>query len=113
MLTSTLVGNGYETTAEVRRSEEGEPGGGEGFLALSHPAWVSLPPAPVSSVCELYSVYCAVLWRVAHHGNYHGEERDSGTSVRAGRGNMRDIVSVISHDTHNTRLLWELRRGNY
>ena len=83
MLTSTLVGNGYETTAEVRRSEEGEPGGGEGFLALSHPAWVSPlpPPAPVSSVCELYSVYCAVLWRVAIMGTT--TERDSGSSVRA------------------------------
>ncbi len=69
---------------------------------------------PVCVNCTVYCVlYCAVLWRVAHHGNYHGEERDSGTSVRAGRGNIRDIVSVISHDTHNTRLLWELRRGNY
>ena len=37
--------------------------------------------APVSSVCELYSVYCvqygALLWRVSHHGNYHGYQRES------------------------------------
>ena len=92
--------------AAPRRGSRGA-GKGSWLCRIRRGSPPCLPPAPVSSVCELYSVYCAVLWRVAHHGNYHGER------LKHQRESIRDIVSVISHDTHNTRLLWELRRGNY
>ena len=72
--------------------------GGEGFLALSHPAWVC-SPRHHTSVCELYSVQCSV--------HYCGVCPTMGTTTERlrpawepGPGwNIRDTASVISHDS--------------
>ena len=85
--------------------------GGEGFLALSHPAWVCSPRHQCVWTVQC-TVYCALLWRVSHHGNYHGETQTSPVRARPRVKYSWHCERHLTWHSHNTGLLWE-RRGKY
>ena len=79
----------------------GEVGRGEGFLALSHPAWVSPPPRRRCPVC----VNCTVVLCITPAGvpswelpRRHGDQ-SSHRESRAAWTRIRDTAS--SHMTHS------------